>query len=299
MDNHGSHLTRQFLDYCWDHKILPFTFPAHLTHRLQPLDLIPFQQYKLQHGNTVNMAARMGDNAFDKSDFLAGIQSIRQETFKPRIIKAGWREAGIHPFKSTEKLREIRGRSSSPILNIYDGESSGSGVSSRLSTPDQPIEPNTPTTIRSIRRQVDESIESHPELSPSIQRIFRGAIVQAEQGAQAQYELERYQEHHIKRAEKKSSSQSYLRKHGVMYVRDALREVDQKQAEEVRKEWKRMEKAGREYMNQLFSRHDCEPESSPELPEMPRNQFMAQEVRIIDDAVSISSGGGLLNVNRE
>ena len=256
------------------------------------------------------MAARMGDEEFDKSDFLAGIEHIREETFRPRTIKAGWRESGIYPFKPTEKLHEIRGRSSSPILEIYDGEdsidsdsteSSDSVVNSGPSTStNQSIQPPaTPTSLRKLRHQIEDSIQSHPELSPSIRRIFRGAIVQAEQGAQSQFELERYQEHHIKRTERKSSSQSYVGKHGVMYVRDAIREVEQKQAEEVQKEWKKIEKTGRKRMKEIFSRHDYEPESSPELPEMPHNQFARQEVRIIDEPVSVAADGGLLNVNRE
>jgi hypothetical protein len=121
LDNHGSHLTRQFLDYCSNNKIFLFTFPPHLTHRLQPLDLIPFQQYKLNHGQAVNRAARQEAKTFDKSDFMTTIQSIREKSFQPHIIKAGWRKAGIRPFKSTEILKKIRGRSSSPILRVTEG----------------------------------------------------------------------------------------------------------------------------------------------------------------------------------
>ena len=93
------------------------------------------------------MAARIGDGTFPKSDFLAGIHHIRQETFQPHVIKAGWREAGIQSFKSIEKLRGNRERSSSPILEIYDGDED-SEVNSGPSAPNnQRIEPDTPTTI--------------------------------------------------------------------------------------------------------------------------------------------------------
>jgi hypothetical protein len=32
IDRHGSHLTIEFMDYCWDHRIVPFKLIAHLTH---------------------------------------------------------------------------------------------------------------------------------------------------------------------------------------------------------------------------------------------------------------------------
>jgi hypothetical protein len=38
-DGHGSHLTQQFVDYCWEHRIRPFRLPPHLTHVLQPCDV--------------------------------------------------------------------------------------------------------------------------------------------------------------------------------------------------------------------------------------------------------------------
>ena len=46
LDGHGSHLTMEFMDYCWDHKIVPFLLPPHLTHLLQPCDVGIFQPIK-------------------------------------------------------------------------------------------------------------------------------------------------------------------------------------------------------------------------------------------------------------
>ncbi|KIM92662.1 hypothetical protein OIDMADRAFT_66409, partial [Oidiodendron maius Zn] len=45
-DGHGSHLTQEFLDFCWQHHIRPFQLPAHTTHLLQPLDVGVFQSLK-------------------------------------------------------------------------------------------------------------------------------------------------------------------------------------------------------------------------------------------------------------
>lgn len=298
MDNHGSHLTRQFLEYCSDNKIIPFTFPPHLTHRLQPLDLIPFQQYKLRHGQTVNKAARLGAGTFDKIDFLAAIEDIRKRTFQPRIIQAGWRDSGIRPFRSTEKMDEIRGRSSSPILNVHEGalkdptpedtsdEDSGenSGENSTPSTPIRSAEPpQTPTTIRGLRQQIENSIKSKPDLSPSIQRVFRGALTQGEIGAQSREELEQYLEYHQKREKTRSSSKAYMKSQGVMYAKHAIREIERTKAEKVCKEWKKMMNRTRKELREAISRENLSSESEPDLPQVPRPYFMGRDVRIIDD----------------
>lgn len=49
MDGYRSHLTKEFIDYCWDYKIVPFLLPVHLTYILQPLDIGIFHLMKAQH----------------------------------------------------------------------------------------------------------------------------------------------------------------------------------------------------------------------------------------------------------
>ena len=41
-DGYGSHCTKEFLDFCDDHHIIPFCLPPHTTHLLQPLDVVVF-----------------------------------------------------------------------------------------------------------------------------------------------------------------------------------------------------------------------------------------------------------------
>ena len=43
LDGHGSHLTKDFLDYCEAHRIYVAVFPPHSTHSLQPLDVVCFK----------------------------------------------------------------------------------------------------------------------------------------------------------------------------------------------------------------------------------------------------------------
>lgn len=70
LDGHGSHHTIQFLQFCDDHKIIPFAMPPHLTHLLQPLDVVIFQPYKHYHAKELDIMVRDGVTNFTKLEFL-------------------------------------------------------------------------------------------------------------------------------------------------------------------------------------------------------------------------------------
>ena len=59
LDGHESHGTFEFIQYCWDHKIVPFRLPPHSTHLTQPLDLTVFGPMKHYHRLAVDHAARI------------------------------------------------------------------------------------------------------------------------------------------------------------------------------------------------------------------------------------------------
>jgi hypothetical protein len=43
LDGHGSHVTKAFINYCHEHRILLCILPPHSTHTLQPLDVVVFK----------------------------------------------------------------------------------------------------------------------------------------------------------------------------------------------------------------------------------------------------------------
>jgi hypothetical protein len=70
MDNHNSHLTIEFVKYCEEYNILLLPISPHSTHRLQPLDSVPFQQLKEAHSAKVNEASRFRGERYKKVEFL-------------------------------------------------------------------------------------------------------------------------------------------------------------------------------------------------------------------------------------
>jgi DDE superfamily endonuclease len=70
MDNHGSHRTAEFILLAQEHNIIPFSFPAHLTHCMQPADVGVFQSYKHWHSKAIQVALESLDFDYTVSSFL-------------------------------------------------------------------------------------------------------------------------------------------------------------------------------------------------------------------------------------
>jgi hypothetical protein len=43
LDGHGSHLMKEFINYCDQNRSLLMIYPPHSTHMLQPLDVVMFK----------------------------------------------------------------------------------------------------------------------------------------------------------------------------------------------------------------------------------------------------------------
>ena len=98
VDSHGSHHTFQFIRYCDNNNIIPFGLPPHLTHLLQPLDVVVFQPLKHYQAKALDELLRDGVIYISKLDFLGYIQKIRRQALKPETIQSAFRQTGIWPL---------------------------------------------------------------------------------------------------------------------------------------------------------------------------------------------------------
>lgn len=151
MDNHGSHLTYDFINYCEQNKILLYTLPPHTSHILQPLDGKPFQQYKHFHGKAVNEAARYGYEDFGKQEFLQHLPEIRKNAFKSYTISSGFKDCGIHPYDPSRVMDYLEERSI-PIPDIHGLEEDEDDISS--STPSS--QTSSPKSIQRLTHSIQE-----------------------------------------------------------------------------------------------------------------------------------------------
>ena len=85
-DGYGTHIHYNFVNYCWDNMIIPYSLPAHITHKMQPLDVTCFQPVKHYHRQAIDKAVRTGATTFPVTEFFAVFEYIRKQAFKPETI---------------------------------------------------------------------------------------------------------------------------------------------------------------------------------------------------------------------
>jgi hypothetical protein len=251
MDNYGSHLTYDFIEYCEKKKIILYCFPPHTTHILQPLDSVPFQQYKHYHAKIVNQQARLGGMLFDKDDFFYSLRDIRKQTFTPRTIRSGFARCGIMPLKPEiilDKLKIEFDFDSESVIDMPNG--SGNIMPSSPTT----VSISPPRTAPKLRKRIQKFQKSlhETDLSPALTRrldkIFSGSLMQAELGAQFADDVE----HFIKLNRRKSAPKSrrQIKAGGVLSVKDANHRIEARKVEEMKKNWRRADREARKRLQE-------------------------------------------------
>ena len=95
IDGHISHRTPDFVLLADKYRVILYTFPSHLTHAMQPLDVGVFQLYKHWHKKTIQHIIRNLDIDYNIASFLRDLTEIRYNTFKIGTVKNAWKKAGI------------------------------------------------------------------------------------------------------------------------------------------------------------------------------------------------------------
>jgi len=237
LDGHESHSTREFIEFCDEHKILPFCFPPHCTHLLQPLDVVVFQPYKHYHAEAIDSATRTGCSEFDKIEFLNAINSIRSATFKPSTIISGFQKTGLIPLNPEMVLAKL----SPAEQEATEGPHTPPPQTTNLTS--------TPQTIRSLRyhanflrSEINSNFNSEIGLALSstgtkaLETFIKGSLVQAQSGAQAFAELTNTKAAEVARAARRARSRRSIQKGGVMYAHEARKMVRQKEQESLEKQ---------------------------------------------------------------
>ncbi|KID93241.1 transposase, partial [Metarhizium majus ARSEF 297] len=222
LDGHGSHHTLEFIQYCQKHNIVPFALPPHLTHILQPLDVVVFQPLKHYHAKALEMMVRDGVTSITKLEFLGCIQAVRKQAFKTSTIISAFQKTGIWPYNPQpiiEKLtRRAEQRTPSPPASIHGSSDF-----------------ETPTTLRQIHKVADrlqEVIEEdttlEPEFTYNIGRFIRGSLIAATELIQIKRDLGRTKSAQILSQQRRAMKNRPLKTGGVLTVDDGREMVQQK-----------------------------------------------------------------------
>lgn len=99
LDGHKSHVTEEFMDTCWLHKVWCHYLIAHASHILQPLDLTVFSSLKRKFRYLVADACEIEDSApVKKQRFIEQYEIARELAITTANCKSGFKAAGIWPW---------------------------------------------------------------------------------------------------------------------------------------------------------------------------------------------------------
>ena len=109
MDGYGSHLTKKFLDWCLQHRVLIAIYPPHSTHKLQPLDVSLFSPLATYYGQELDqfIFRSQGVSGVKKRDFLMLFWPAYLKAFTDANIQSAWRKTGLFPFNPDEVLKRV------------------------------------------------------------------------------------------------------------------------------------------------------------------------------------------------
>lgn len=171
LDGIASDLTVNFIQYCYDHDIIPFGLVPGAAHFLQPLDYVEFEPMKHFRGRMTKIT---------KVDFLEVIEDIRKEDLKEDILKAAFTKTGIRPLNPEVVLAEVRRK----IEPRTPPQSPRAAAEEPYSSPF-----GTPTTPGKLERVAERILEACEELvgnpdskqgyKRAFERFARGAMIQA------------------------------------------------------------------------------------------------------------------------
>ena len=110
LDGHGSHITRDFINYCDQNRILLVILPPHSTHTLQPLDVVLFKPLSLAYSAelTTYLQRSQGLVPIKKDDFSPLFWEAWMSSFKAEAIPKSFEATGISPFNPEVILKRFK-----------------------------------------------------------------------------------------------------------------------------------------------------------------------------------------------
>ncbi|KAF1928479.1 DDE-domain-containing protein [Didymella exigua CBS 183.55] len=102
---------------CRQHQIYLLYLPPHASHILQPLDLAPFSVVKTHYRSQIRALSALDDAApIKKERFVTSYNKAREEGLSERVIRAGWKAAGLCPYNPCLVLHssQVSGRPITP-----------------------------------------------------------------------------------------------------------------------------------------------------------------------------------------
>jgi hypothetical protein len=256
-DGYGSHITQDFLEYCWQNRIRPFQLPPHSTHLTQPCDIGAFQKFKFEFKKCLREEVFYGATEITKTDFFSMFNTFSTKTFTPQLCKAAFRKTGLIPYNPSivlDKMKEFGG--------IQEAQESSSDDDSEPAFATPPLRPwkefKTPITNTERRRGSDyvtvrlKAGDVTPTLIRVQEKVSKSADQMVLSGQLSKEHLIAIQAREKARKERNGEPNKVVQKYGEIYGFQARRQIaeDEEEEREVinmreKRVQKRLEKEGK------------------------------------------------------
>jgi hypothetical protein len=170
LDGHGSHVTEQFIDYCYQHRILLAVFPPHSTHRLQPLDVVLFGPLAQAYSSELSLHTAMSQGllSISKGDFIPLFRSAYASAFTRTNIITSFEATGIWPMKRAR----VTGKLEPPSPATRESPTSWGHVEQAL---DQVVKDPEAEQVRRLKASIHRAATANKLISTELEG-FRAAL---------------------------------------------------------------------------------------------------------------------------
>jgi hypothetical protein len=116
LDGYGSYLTMDFIEYCYQNKILLMIYPPYSTHTLQPLDVVMFKPLLSAYSDQVAafMERCQGLTSMSKRDFYPMFMTAWEASFREGAILKAFEATSLLPFEPEVILKKFNTRQPTP-----------------------------------------------------------------------------------------------------------------------------------------------------------------------------------------
>ncbi|RPA95749.1 hypothetical protein L873DRAFT_1929979 [Choiromyces venosus 120613-1] len=123
VDEHITYRQDDFIIKCHENHIVPFEFPSHLTHVLQPLDVGVFRPWKHYHKQAIHHALRSLDIEYMISSFFQDLDTICKQTSQSHTIKNSFKNSSMFPVSYKNAIKKMQHYNKQDDYCIWKGTS--------------------------------------------------------------------------------------------------------------------------------------------------------------------------------
>jgi hypothetical protein len=98
IDGYKAHTKGRVRELCIKHNIHLYVFPAHTTHKLQPMDVGVFGPFARAWTERVEEVTEETGTGIPEWKFIIEYMSVREKAVTVPVIQGGWAKSGLEPF---------------------------------------------------------------------------------------------------------------------------------------------------------------------------------------------------------